>query len=113
MTRNTYAVTVIVLNSGVVFLSKFLFFLFLFYRNFYRNFCKFCNEVESESHFILFCKTYDTFRDRLLKEFDIDKLKLCKDKEFDTLKLILNPRNRAQATMLSKYLSKALEIRDS
>ena len=75
--------------------------------------CKFCNEVESESHFILFCKTYDTFRDRLLKEFDIDKLKLCKDKEFDTLKLILNPRNRAQATMLSKYLSKALEIRDS
>ena len=75
--------------------------------------CKFCNEVESESHFILFCKTYDSFRDRLLKEFDIDKLKLCKDKEFDTLKLILNPRNRAQATMLSKYLSKALEIRDS
>ena len=62
-----------------------------------------------------FCNTYDTLRDRLLKEFDIDKLKLCKDNVFNTLKLILNPRNRAQTTMLSKYLLKdiySLEIRD-
>ena len=44
-------------------------------------------------------------------EFDIDKL--CKDNAFDTLKLLLNQSNRAQATKLSLYLARALEMRDS
>ena len=77
-----------------------------------KRICKFCNKVEGELHFISFCITYDTLRDRLLKEFEIDKLRLCKDNEFNTLKAILNPRKRTQVTELSKYMLKALEIRD-
>ena len=39
--------------------------------------CKFCNEVETETHFVVYCKTDNTLRDALSKEFDIDKSKLC------------------------------------
>ena len=45
--------------------------------------CKFGNEVETETHFILFYKTYNTLRDVLFKEFDIDKSKLCTNNELD------------------------------
>ena len=43
---------------------------------------------------MIFCKNYNLLRDELFKEFDIDKFKLCKDNEFDRLKLLLNPSNR-------------------
>ena len=75
--------------------------------------CKFCNEVETKSHFILFCKAYNILRDELFKEFNIDKSKLCKDTKLDKLKLLLNLSNRAQAIKLSKYLSRVQEMRQS
>ena len=75
--------------------------------------CRFCNEVDTETHFILFCKAYNTLRDVLFKAFDIDNSKLCTNNELDTLKLLLNPRNRAQTTQVSKYLSSAIQIRES
>ena len=74
--------------------------------------CRFCNEVETETHFILFCKAYNTLRDVLFKEFDIDKSKLCTNNELDTLKLLLNPRNRVQTTQVCKYLSSAIQMRE-
>ena len=35
--------------------------------------------------------------DELFKERDFEKSKLCKDNVFDTLRLLLNPRNMTQA----------------
>ena len=46
------------------------------------------------------------------KEFDIDKSKLCTNNELDTLKLLLNPRNRVQTTQVSTYLSSAIQMRE-
>ena len=73
---------------------------------------KFCNEVETETHFILFCKAYNTLRDVLFKEFDIDESKLCTNNELDTLKLLLNRRNRVQTTQVSKHLSNVIQMRE-
>ena len=75
--------------------------------------CKFCNEVETETHFILFCKAYTTLRDVLFKEFDIYKSKLCTNNELDILKVLLVPKNRARTTQVSKYLSSAIQMRES
>lgn len=73
--------------------------------------CKFCNEIENEMHFILFCKQYSGLRDVLFKEFCIEKSQLSYNKEA-VIQIILNPENRAQSIQLCKYLHRALQLRD-
>ena len=66
-----------------------------------------------EAYFILYCYNYDNLRNVLLKEFGVDRTKLCKNNELEVLNLLLNPVNRAQTTKLSKYSYNAIELRGS
>ena len=53
--------------------------------------CKYCDEVGSEAHFILYCNTYDNLRNVLFKEFGVDRTRLCTNNELEVLNLLLNP----------------------
>ena len=74
--------------------------------------CPFCNCVEDEIHFLIFCPTYTPLRNDLLNTVQ-EKLKDVSWGNFDSktmMKYLLG--NIEIAPIVAKYLCKTLELRN-
>ena len=74
-----------------------------------RRFCPFCPEsVESEEHFLLECKKYDSLR--MSNKFISETLHVL-GKGVETIKHILNPQNQQNSKNITNYINDALKVR--
>ena len=74
--------------------------------------CNFCSQIETESHFLLFCVKYKSQRLKLAKAFNINDEEICLEDHENLLRIILNPKNKSQATELYKYIRTSLDMRE-
>ena len=74
-----------------------------------RRFCPFCPEsVESEEHFLLECKKYDSLR--ISNKFISETIHVL-GKGVEAIKHILNPQNQQNSKNITNYINDALKVR--
>ena len=73
----------------------------------HQRFCPFC-PVESEEHFLLHCKKYDSLRknSKFISESVHDL-----GKGIDTVKHILNPQTKQNCRSVAHFIDDALHVR--
>ena len=71
------------------------------------RFCKFCHDVETESHFLIACNKYNNIRTKLFQPYNME---LCRSHENITARL-LNPITANECITLYKFIRVATELR--
>lgn len=73
--------------------------------------CTYCNQVEDEEHFILFCNKYKDLRSSLFRKIGIIPDLSSSGEAFHVFKMLMNPTNAKNTKHMCNFISEALKIR--
>ena len=75
--------------------------------------CTFCNQnsIDDECHFFLYCNHNQTYRNKLLADFNIDNVNHTNTSDHENLIKILSPTDFRQIQSLVSFIKRSSELR--